>query len=184
MRITVIILLLLSCLLCSCTSSVEVMKPLGDECWVRMTDGGEFTGELLEADTAQVIILTGRRVVKADLKDVQHIYIRKYSLEKEKVAGFVPGIILDVIIGVSLSSWSPEAGLIFFGHGVLSIIAIKISNPKVSFRKPFKSDEIEHLKLYARYPQGLTAERWEYILRTYGMSYFEEVSGVTAGETK
>lgn len=149
------------------------MKPLGEDCLVKTGDYLESAGELLYADNSRVLLLRDRKLVQFKLKDVNEVYVRKFSLQKEKTAGFVPAIIIDLMVGIPLMRHSTGAGAIFLGHAVLSVAAIKLSNPQVSFKHPFTAKKIEKLRLYARYPQGLSPEQWKQVLSFYAMDGFE-----------
>jgi len=169
-------LLLIIISLTSCTSTVNIMKPLGEDCLVKTDDRRETAGELLTADSTEVILLRDRKLIKVELDDIYEIYVRKFSLQKEKTAGFVPAIIIDLMVGIPLMRHSTGAGAIFLGHAALSVAAIKLSNPQVSFKQPFSADKLKQLKLYARYPQGLSSEQWEELLSFYTQDNFENGS--------
>jgi len=152
------------------------MKPLGEDCLVQTQDYLNSKGELLYADNSRVLLLRDRKLVQFKLKDVDEVYIRKFSLQKEKTAGFVPAIIIDLMIGIPMLRQDARVGAIFLGHALLSVAAIKMSNPKVSFKQPFTCEKIEQLKLYARYPQGLSSEQWKELLSFYAQDDFENGS--------
>lgn len=157
--------------LTSCTSTVNTMKPLGEDCLVTTEKNIETAGELLMADNSEVVLLCGRRLERFPLEDVRRVYIRKFSLQKEKTAAFVPVIIFDLIVGIPLLK-ERAAASIFLYHAGLSFGAIKLSNPKVTFKKPFSAKNLEQLKLYARYPQGLSPEQREELNTFYETGNF------------
>jgi len=168
-------LFILLCLvyISSCTSSVDMLKPQGENVSIQLTDGQNLKGELLMIDKEIIFNGSDGTLYKIKNEKIRTIHISDYSLQKEKIITLIPLVLVNGIIAIAgFKGDDPEHNFVI---GVLTILPIPtffFGDPKVDFRPPFKEKDLEKLKLYSRYPQGLTIEQQEEILRYQNQDTF------------
>jgi hypothetical protein len=144
------------------TSSVNILKPQGENVSFRLTDGQNITGELLTVDDSVIFNGSDGLLYKIQKGKISNIHLFDYSLQKKKMVSMIPTILVSGGLAILGFHWdSPAQRVILGASALLQIAAIFSGDPKVNFSSPF----LDKLKLYCRYPQGLTEEQWEDILR-------------------
>jgi hypothetical protein len=161
-------------LLCSCASSVNVLKPEGETASIELYNSQAPVGEILAVSDSMLYFMYANKINVVDLSYVRKIFVHGYSISPgTKMLAAIPPLFLEgLVMAVAFSEEAPAWGYISIGAMVLTIYGISTGNPKVSFSPPLKEKELKKLKLYCRYPQGLTLEQWNELLRLNGQEDF------------
>jgi hypothetical protein len=181
------LVLILSAALCfSCASTVSVTKAEGDYAFLKHASGKKYRVELLAADEIALYFKLRwpdapaspkDKLYKINYSETKSIDVRFYSLFSEKVASAVTILLLDgLTIGLFHEEWGEGDADFFLASAAISIpltlVASFTGNPKTSFSPPVEPRYLDKLKLYCRYPQNLTVEQWQQLLREYGQEDF------------
>jgi hypothetical protein len=164
------------CLLsCSCASQVDVLKPSGEQATVTLCDMTKHKVELLVVSDSVLHVVEGGRISFVNLSDVQNVYVHGYRISgPQMMLGAIPVLFLEGMVAYLTFSegW-------FQWCGLFSVILIPLTihsyakgagEPEVSFSSPFDETEVRKLKLYVRYPQGLTDQQRNRLLRFHGQA--------------
>lgn len=164
-------------LLTSCTSSVQKIGPLGGDAWVENSYYDVVTGEILAVDDSCVYYIYEESVYKAPLTKTRKIYIRGYSLLSEKLISVTPLMLFNtaIILSEGTSEYNGILRAFPLFSAIVTVISIVIGNPEVEFKPPLTDRQLEKLKLYCRYPQGLDHLQWNEVLMSYGQMDFKTV---------
>ncbi len=166
-----IICLLSTAILMSCSSSVKMAKPEGDQAQIRLKAGGQFRGELLAVvKNEAVIFLCSQKVYKIYFDKISKIIVEGYTLLHKK------GLILMPLSFIDLSLiFSNQYNALRYVGGVLAALkynCIVGGDPPIVFAPPIYWRELDNLKLYCRYPRDLEPKQWESLLRFHGQDAF------------
>jgi hypothetical protein len=167
------------CLLfCSCASSVDVLKPTGDQATVTLRDSTKHRVELLGVSDSVLYVVEGGAISSLRLSDVQNVYIHGYRIsERQRTLGAIPVLLLQGIAAYSAfvaTEGSFGAGLFASGSLICTALgfATGAGEPDISFSHPFDENRLQKLRLYSRYPQGLTVAQWSRLLAFHGQMDF------------
>jgi hypothetical protein len=143
----------------SCISEQSVVRPEGSSARIKMKGGTVLDAELLA-------IREGNLVCRGDsVMEIPFAAIFTIDLLIEESRGWVaPVIIFQALPSALILYYSEEAavGLAALGITALTYISFELSGPKVHFFPPLSWEDAEILRLYMRYPYGLTEEQvWQ-----------------------
>jgi len=175
-------LLMFLCTACTVDPGAVFVKSSGDPCEVAVHDSRDrIPGELLAADDSCLYLRAGRRVFRVPYSGIDRVSIPGYSNAGSKFFGnAIPGAIL-LVLGYSLfrsgESRNTIPVLALAGMFVLNITATLSNNPQVDFRPPWPQAELDRLRLFARYPAGLTPAQWKELLTLNGLNEFDDIRG-------
>lgn len=163
---------------CSCTSPVNVLKPFGESASLRHIDA-RYRGELIAVNDSMLVLEYNAKLYAVPLSEAKHVYIHDYSLKNIKTVPMVlvTGINI-VLLGHEIASEDGgPPGIIIFGLlTYLGANSISSGDPKVDFSPPLGEKDLKKLKLYSRYPQGLTQQQWRELLQHYGQKDFQRLT--------
>jgi len=171
----------LSILLCivlifSCTSSVKVLKSHGENISIVFMDKGKYEGELLAIDDDMLFYESDGLLYKIKQENVAKIYVADYSLKNKKIATMLPTMLSSGLLAIiGFKGDDPEHKVVLVIAALLPIPAFFLGDPKVNFSTPFESDDLKKLKLYSRYPPGLTEEQWDQVLEYNNQDSFKSL---------
>jgi hypothetical protein len=157
----------------SCKSSVNVLKSQGENASIQLTDGQNLKGELLMIDNEVIFNGSDGTLYQINNKKIRNIHIFDYSLQKEKIISLMPLVLINSIIAVAgFKGDDSEHKIAIVILSILPIPTFFFGDPKVDFNPPFKDKDLNKLKLYCRYPKGLTDEQRDEILRYHNQDTF------------
>lgn len=163
-------------LLCSCaaTSKVQVLKPEGEKIKLTLRDSRMYEFEILAVSDSLLYLSDGRKLSLAPLSDVQNIRVHWDSIDAgSKVLGAIPPLILEgIVMGAAFHTDQTGWGVASIAAMGVTIFGFATANPKVNFSFPLEKDKLTKLRLYCRYPQGLTDEQWKLLLQRYRQTDF------------
>lgn len=164
-------------LLSSCASRVDVLKPGGDTGAVFFKNSYKHKVEMLAVSESNLYLRDEDQIITVPLSDVKKIYIHDYRISPAlKIFGSMPFLLVDfAVMGVAFSvdepAWGVAAGLTMVG----TVVLLFVEDPSVVFLAPFEKDELEKLRLYCRYPQGLNEEQWRKLLESFDQEDFKNI---------
>lgn len=149
----------------ACTSSVNFLKPQGEKISIRFADGQNITGELLTIHDSVIFTESDGLMYKIQREKISNIYVFDYSLQKEKIITLIPTILISSWLAIKgFHGDNRDQRLLLGVSASLQIASIFFGDPKVNFSHPFNDKNLDKLKLYCRYPQGLTEKQWIEVL--------------------
>jgi hypothetical protein len=158
---------------CACVSPVRVTKPGGDNAVVVFRQGGSARVELLAVTDSSLFFLRDNAVMRTALADISRVRVAGYSVATGKYVALGAISIVNAAFCVWVMSrgiWQFVAATVpLWGLGTWWLLS---DEPRVDFRSPFDTGAREQLALYCRYPQGLTDEQWQELLRFYDQDAF------------
>jgi hypothetical protein len=174
MRIIVVGLLALTCV--SCTATLNRQQPWGEK--VRVTSTGNLTAhrdvELLAVDDS-VLYFEEHNLVSCERWDhVQRVRILAYGSQRTlRWLCWIPTLALGMSWFVSANhpnnhGEAAEAAAATAFTGLI----IYLTGPHSTFGSPPSTRDQERLRLFARYPQGLTPAQWQDLLHAHGQTDF------------
>ncbi|UCC41292.1 MAG: hypothetical protein JSV96_07680 [Candidatus Aminicenantes bacterium] len=179
MRKSLVALLIITVIIplssCISTSSVRVSKPYGERFDITMKNLVGYEGELLAVSKSQLYFKDGDSLYLVSLSEVKKVHIRDYQIKSGiKTLAVIPSLIIE--FAVFLAAVNAEGGtpwaLLSAASIPATVLGFTKSGAKVTFSPPLKEDEIKTLRLYCRYPQGLTEEQWSLLLKLYNQKDF------------
>jgi hypothetical protein len=165
----------------ACGPSQYVLTPKGDTANIQTKTGLRFTGELLCIQDSSVYLIRGEpesKVIRLPILDVRHIEIEGYANRRwvPSVIFFqaIPTILITVVasnVDVDLT----EPVLLIFGVPTLiTYVAFEASTPaKPQSDNPKSIEDIQGLRKYTRFPQGLTDTQFQMILQRHNQTSTE-----------
>ena len=91
--------------------------------------------------------------------------VADYSLKNKKIATMLPAMLASGLLAIiGIKGDDPEDKAILVIAALLPIPTFFFGDPKVNFSSPFNDKNLDKLKLYCRYPQGLTEKQWIEVL--------------------
>jgi len=161
-------------LLCGCVSTVNVNKPQGDRAGVELRQGPLGAVELLGVDDTFLYFDQSALLCRARLADVARVNVAGYSLKTDRAASAVLligyGGLMTAALAASMTvvALLPAAWTAATGYFVLT----GDRDLRTDFRSPFEPQDREQLRLYCRYPQGLTQDQWRELVRQHAQIDF------------
>jgi hypothetical protein len=164
-----------------CTSRAVLTKPEGDPIDLRLRDRAERTRvELLAVTDSTLIVESGGRLAEADLDAVDDLRVQGYQTSKaSKALTMLMIVMTEALLWEDLSdAWfdRPTRTLLVAWTAVTGFLMFT-GDPQTRFAPPFHPKEADRLKLFCRYPQGLTPAQWQTLLDRYGQTEFEVLHG-------
>jgi hypothetical protein len=156
-------------------SSVKVTKPEGETATIGLGIGYHYfdhKGELLALDDSSLFFKYEERLYKFPLSDISKVYVHGYSLESVKVPAMIGLLLIDIMVVTGETDDENILNPIYGGSAILTPIIFLSGDAKVNFKPPFKDDDLQKIKLYCRYPQGLTQEQWGTLLKAHNQEVF------------
>ncbi len=172
------------CVLCivllfSCKSSVKVMKPYGEKIDIELNSGDKYEGELYAINEESLFLLYQSKIYKVNFLDLKSIYVNDYSVWDKKAIVMLPSIFINGVLAASIiKDKSPVWNIVGYVLLPLTIYAFLTGDPLVDFYPPIDNEEIDKLKLYCRYPQGLSINKLKHLLE-----YHHQKKILTFGNT-
>ena len=161
--------LMSACFFCACASSVKVLKPTGEIVTLTLKNASGYDAELLSISDSTIYLMHQNQIGRIALLDVKKIHVvQGYEISPAaKLIAVIPSIFIEGVIvraaGIADErGWQLAAGVAMAGTALASLTG----NPRVNFSPPLKKKEVEMLRLYCRYPQGLSRDQWETLFRT------------------
>lgn len=158
---------------CASQNTLSV-KATGDTAEiVMMRNNAKFIVELLAVQDNSLLFnhsTSNEKIVSANLDDLQRITIKGYTNRK----WIIPLVLFEVVPAVLLGVAASQAGvdnpggvfLISLIPAMINYFVFEISTPnQPKFNNPFSTSDLRTLKKYARFPQGLTPDQLDQLLR-------------------
>jgi hypothetical protein len=153
---------------------VNVAKPLGESIVLELGDRTRIHGELVAVSESTVVLSAPDGLKTLPCSGVRRLTVLGYDLKAKRLAvwapfatvcvgtlGWVVGRVLSGsdawLFGVSPYVLVPASVAV----GALASFTILRGDPRTSFAFPPVPADLELVRLYARYPEGLTPERLE-----------------------
>jgi hypothetical protein len=161
-------------LFCSCSSSVKVLKPTGENARVTMRSSQIYNVELLAISDSLLYVSDGMTLAVANLSVVNSVFIPDYRINPAlKLLASIPSLGFELLVTIgAFGAEYPVLGTAAIIAMVATIYAFAADDPKANFSSPAKKREIEKFRLYCRYPQNLSAEGWKQLLQYYHQDDF------------
>jgi len=164
------ILIFSTILFLSCAGSqVNVLKPEGETVRLELKNNLKYDGELFAVNDTALFFGSQAKLYEVPLSNVENVYVHGYSLRKRKMLWSIPPMLF-----FSMPFWLGlnEHYLVAGSLEALTILSWFIEDPKVSFSPPLKNKDFDKLRLYCRYSQELTHEKWRQLLLYYEQEEF------------
>jgi len=156
-------------LFCACIgNSVEALKPTGESANIVLSDAREIDGEMLCLNDTSLCVTADGKIVNFPFTSIEKITLHDFDNKNIKAAFGLPMIIVDVLMlgamssdsGHGTASWTAAFGAsaVLLGYSIVKETQYGL------FKKPFIGDTVKRLKLFCRYPAGLTQAQWKSLL--------------------
>jgi len=162
-------------LLClSCVSRVQPDKQWGEQARVWLTDDSVRDGELLAVTSTSLLFADRavRMVSDIPLTSIERVRVQDYSQMGLRVAGMVPTVVAYAVTAIvmvtSQSAWAKGLSVLPMLAAGGSAWAFLAGDPKVSFGPDFDGRTVTAMRVYCRYPYGLTDEQRALIVAANG----------------
>ena len=164
---------------CACVNPVQVTKPVGDNAVVTFRQGNKATVELLSVTDSSLFFVHHAAVTRAALSDISQVRVQGYGTNEgysARTAKWVPlgftslvnaAFCVDVIFH---GAWYFALAAVPFWVAGTKLIMRDVT--QIDFRPPMDDSAKAQLALYCRYPQGLTDEPWQELLRHHRQDAF------------
>ena len=163
--------------LASCAPQTKLLTPTGDRAAVAIRKQATFFGELLAVSDSTVLFkiesatasaLPQEKIISVRVDDLQSITITGYSNKNWLTPVLLFEVVPALLLAAAAGSEGGEAGgvlLVFSIPPALTLIAFATSTPPApKFEHPVTPAQLESLKKFARFPQGLTPAQLEELL--------------------
>ena len=157
----------------SCTSQVKVLKPEGETVSLRLNNNPKYDGELFAVNDTSLFFGYRAMLFEVPLSNIDNVYVHGYSLKSIKVLTMLPALFFYAI---GIINQEPSGKWYWITAEALTILSIFIGDPKVKFSHPINKKELDKLRLYCRYPQRLTHEKWRQLLQYYKQEQFLDLT--------
>jgi len=159
-------LLCAALLLCACISGpAGALKPTGERASVLLRDESEIEGELVCLADSSLCLLTLDKFVFVPFANIEKIRVPEFDNRDTKALLGIPMILLDLLVAGSVAKDENKTAAVIFGASALLLgCSIAMEPPASRFSKPFEGETLDRLKLYCRYPAGLTRAQWDTLL--------------------
>ncbi len=161
MRYLCLVVCTVLCCFVACVNRVQTDKPWGEQARVWLKDGTVHDGELLAVTATSLLFADqgSRAVSDIPLTSIKRVHVRDYSQMGLRVAGMVPTVLVysaAAAVLATVGSWWSLIPILAASGSVWTFLA---DDPKVRFGPDFDSQTIVALRVYCRYPYGLTDEQ-------------------------
>ena len=178
-------LLVILVLVCSCAiGTVKVTKPYGETAIITLRNTEKLKGELLAISDTLLYYYMPNKLYITRIVDIKKIFILEYTNRRSlKMCAIIPSLAIEgcvavVAFSVDQSCW----GYISIVTMVVTALSITGGNPQVDFELPVKENDegndMEKLRLYCRYPQGLSDKQWEELIYYSDQEGFIIIPGI------
>lgn len=188
MKTSSLLLVLLAAGLSSCAVSRETIAPLGNLISVQTRGGSEFDGTLVEVDSTSILWIpnekeretaSSKTLNRTNLQDVKTLRIVAPTPQWTwGLLGFsvAPTALFLVTLHANVARADPLVDVIMAAPSLLIWAIYAASEPDASrFEAPLTWQEIQSLRRYARFPQGLTDLQRAELLSLYHLIVPKEV---------
>lgn len=179
-----LVLIVAAAFLCTCVRKAIVDQPKmwGDEVTLNFRNWTMHDVELLaiSGDSLYCLDNVSYEIAVVQFSDLRSVYIHDYTIRPElRAVAATPSVLTELITLYALLA-GQEHGLVT-GLVMLAtagtIYGFSTTTPKVRYQFPIREKHIEKLKLYCRYPQGLTDEQWKELLGYHNQEDFVPLTG-------
>lgn len=174
-------LLVILVLFCSCAiGTVKVTKPYGETAIITLQNTEKLKGELLAISDTLLYYYMPNKLYITRIVDIKEIFILEYTNRQSlKVGALLPSLPIEgCVAAVAFDVNQPTWGLISLLTMAVTVLSITGGNPQVDFERPIKESDMEKLRLYCRYPQGLTDKQWEELMNYIVQEGFIIIPGI------
>jgi len=169
----VLCLIAILILFCSCVSSVNVLKPNGETANLKLINSYIYECELLAVSDSSLFCKYQDKLYIVPFTNIQRVHICGYSLRPKKIIAMVPLILIDIGMASANSRENEKIQKLCWAALVpITVFAFLYNEPEVNFSPIFDKNDLEKLKLYCQYPQGLTKGQWKQLLQYYSQEDF------------
>lgn len=168
-------------LICSCAiGTVKVTKPYGESAIITLKNTAELRGELLAISDNLLYYHMSNKLYVTRIVDINEIFILEYTNRQSyKACAVVPSLAVEgCVAAVAFDVGQPLWGFISILTMPLTIWSTSGGNPQVKFEFPLKEKNMKKLRLYCRYPQGLTDKQWEELIEYFDQEGFIIIPGI------
>jgi hypothetical protein len=171
----------------SCSSSKYVAKYNGDNVEITTISGTQITAELIALSNDEIILFFKKNQYEfgqlLSIKNiaVKSIVVKGYSDKSWKSTVLMTQFMPAAIIGVSAAVYSESLkglgiGTILLIPGVLTYIIYDSSSPEPpQWSNDLPIAQINKFRIYARMPEGITAEQLSELIKFYKVSKVTEI---------
>jgi hypothetical protein len=168
MKKTILSLIIIAVVFASCINSFRVVDSPQPNCRVKFTDGSFlYNCELIAAADTGIVLKKYNIIYMVKFDEMYDLKINGICNRDAKIIMLTPIVFFDGLFAV-LTSQVPEIAACFVIHGVGAYTSMALDVPKTQFTPPLTEKHLDQLKLYARYPQGLTEEQLKELLSSCG----------------
>ena len=160
-----------------CAPKINYLSPKGDNTEVQLTDNSIVKGELLMVSDSEICVVVGSPIksitknVKYELhiipvQRIQKLKIKGYSNKKWIGSTVAFQLVPVLLLGLAAGSVNPDNTLGVMGiSSVPALLSLGFlaagTPPDPGIKYPITSDQLNSIRKYAHFPQGLTANELE-----------------------
>lgn len=154
--------------LASCRSSYDINSPLGVHSNFKLLNNEKFDAEILLIDSNYIYVLNEGVLSKLSFTEVNKIYAFELENNNREIA-LAFAMVSAGAIGIATLSDddNKEISGISLALSVGAGVALLAKVPKYKFNPPLSKEQIHRLRLYSRYPQGLSKDQIIYLEEYY-----------------
>ena len=170
MKTYLTILVAILCLFSSCKSSYKVTSAYGVESIFHFSDSEKFAAELLMIKSDSIWFDLNSKIYLGKLADIKMIHTKELESSSRPALLYVSGAASLIAGGAFFTDNDRESDYIGSGLiavGLLSILSASRGMDKFRISNPFSIHDRERLRLYSRYPQGLSEKQLASLLEYY-----------------
>ncbi|MBT8189737.1 MAG: hypothetical protein HKO89_09055 [Saprospiraceae bacterium] len=140
---------------------------------IKLTDNRNVTAELLEFSEDTLYFLYNSKIYKTHISDTRKIHLKELEAPARGAILVMSGIVSASIGVVTLTEGGTAQGeSLTFGIGLTAVGILSMTsgirgNPLLICRYPFDEEELNRLLSSCRYPQGLTNQQRQLLLKRY-----------------
>ena len=180
--ISIICLTVLS-VLGSCSSEKYVVSANGDKAEVKLINGKEFVSEIVSIQDTAIIFAT----TPANPLDFPHLFlepiaeIKSITIKGYDGSGWGGSVLLFQVLPAALmagaaASYSEGSGALLVGlvfaipAAITALLFSGSAGETPQWNDEMSVSEIENLKIYSRYPEGMSQEKLSKLLKKYNQT--------------
>jgi hypothetical protein len=180
------VILAYACL--SCTALTNTLSPSGDTAEIITVTETKLTGELLAVSDSSFFVnmkplnipsAAGMELYEIPFGQMKKLTIHNYANTQWKGAIIAFEVVPAIILGLTAASGGGDAGALLLLMAIPPVINYAILSsstpPAPGITEPATMNQIEGLKKYARFPQGLTAPQLQQILTANHQDYVKHL---------
>jgi hypothetical protein len=159
-----------------CAPNIKYLSPKGDDTEVRLTDNTLIKGELLMVSDSTICVVVGppiKSITKnakyelhiVPVQRIQQVKIKGYSNKKWVGSVVAFQLVPALLLGLSAASADADAMAVIGISSVPTLFSLGLlaagtpSDPGIKY--PITSDQLNEIRKYAHFPQGLTVNELE-----------------------